>query len=342
MLEVLNLGGGVQSSRLLEESIAGDLPRLDAAIFANTGWEPQAVYDHVAYLKEKAEAARIPVYEVTAGDLRADALRSRVLGLASEGHRWASMPLYTCKVWFPVQSDIELLEGAIACFEDKPGPEIDYSGFLWVPEDENDDWMQREATKLRRILAQLRNGIPVEQRRMIKRQCTKEYKIEPIERFIKTELLGLAPRARWPQQPVVRQWFGISADEIQRCRASGAMWKQHWYPLVERHITRLACYGWFTDRGLLIPPRSACIGCPFHHDAEWRALSQNPVEWADVCEFDDAIRKCGGKRGDVYLHRSCQPLRDVDLSNDVDRGQRLLPIIEDPQLLGCESGHCFV
>ena len=43
-LRVLSLGAGVQSSALLLMSIAGELP-LDAAVFADTGWEPRSVYD---------------------------------------------------------------------------------------------------------------------------------------------------------------------------------------------------------------------------------------------------------------------------------------------------------
>lgn len=356
ILDILNLGGGVQSSRLLEESIAGDLPRLHAAIFADTGWEPRPVYEHVEYLTEKSLLAGIPVYRVQAGDLRSDALRSQVYGgkmgldaaavVEASGvprRRWASMPLYTCRVWWPIAEDIELLQGAIAVFEEKTSSEdVDYSQFLWVPEDEDDDWGKREASKLRKILAHLKNGKPVEQRGMIKRQCTKEYKIEPIESFIKTDILGLEPSARWPKEMCVRQWFGISLDEMQRCRTSSQKWKSHWYSLVERRITRSACYSWFTERGLPVPPRSACKGCPFHHDDEWRAMRQRPEDWEDACAFDDAIRKCGGMRGDCYLHRSCQPLRDVDLSTDVDRGQLLLPVVyDDIAEKECVTGHCF-
>lgn len=343
MLEILNLGGGVQSSRLLEESIAGELPRIDAALFADTVWEPQLVYEHVAYLTEKAERAGIPVYRVEGGDLRSDALRSQVLGLAKDGHRPASMPLYTLKIWQPCQSDIDVLEAAISCFEDKPGVGIDPGEYLWIPDEDSDAWRQREATKLRKILGCLRIGKPYEQRGMIKRQCTAEYKIEPIERFIKTQLLGLDAQARWPKECVVRQWFGISSDEAQRCRASRQAWKVHWYPLVDRYITRIACYHWFTERGLRVPPRSACKGCPFHSNDEWRSMKLvRPDDFAEVCEFDDAIRCCGGMRGKCYLHRTCKPLREVDFDNDIDRGQKLLVGIDDPQLLSCESGHCFM
>ena len=73
-LRILALGAGVQSSTLLLMSLAGELPCLDAAIFADTQFEPQAVYDHLARLERVAHAAGVPVYRVTAGSLRDDAL----------------------------------------------------------------------------------------------------------------------------------------------------------------------------------------------------------------------------------------------------------------------------
>ncbi len=86
-LEVLSLGAGVQSTTLLMLSAQGELPKLDAAIFADTGWEPQVVYDHLDRLeKEVAIPAGIPIYRVGVGNIRNDAL--------DPGHRFASMPLY--------------------------------------------------------------------------------------------------------------------------------------------------------------------------------------------------------------------------------------------------------
>lgn len=48
---ILSLGAGVQSTTLALMSARGDLPRLDAAIFADTGWEPAAVYRHLDWLE---------------------------------------------------------------------------------------------------------------------------------------------------------------------------------------------------------------------------------------------------------------------------------------------------
>lgn len=50
-LRVLSLGAGLQSSTLAWMSARGDLPRVDFAVFADTGWEPRAVYDYLAWME---------------------------------------------------------------------------------------------------------------------------------------------------------------------------------------------------------------------------------------------------------------------------------------------------
>lgn len=83
-LRVLSLGAGVQSSTLLLMACEGE-EHLDAAIFADTGWEPAAVYQHLDWLEGKARAATIPLYRVGSASLRADALANKTMS-------W--MPLY--------------------------------------------------------------------------------------------------------------------------------------------------------------------------------------------------------------------------------------------------------
>lgn len=86
-LRVLSLGAGVQSTTVLLLAAEGRLPKLDAAIFADTGWEPQVVYEHLDRLdREVAQPANIPILRVSAGNIRSDAL--------DPAHRFASMPLY--------------------------------------------------------------------------------------------------------------------------------------------------------------------------------------------------------------------------------------------------------
>lgn len=46
-LTIISLGAGVQSTTMALMAAAGELePMPDAAIFADTGWEPKAVYAH--------------------------------------------------------------------------------------------------------------------------------------------------------------------------------------------------------------------------------------------------------------------------------------------------------
>lgn len=157
----------------------------------------------------------------------------------------------------------------------------------------------------------------------ITRQCTKEYKVEPIERFIRRELLGLKPRQRVPKDVLVEQWRGISMDEAGRMKPSREKWMLVRYPLAMEHrMTRWDCRQWILRHGYPPPARSACIVCPFHSDAEWRDMRDNrPDEWREAVEFDERIRKAGGMRADTYLHRQCVPLEQVDLDTAEDRGQ---------------------
>lgn len=256
MLRVLSLGAGVQSTTVLLMSIDGELPLLDHAIFADTGWEPRAVYDHLDWLEQEATEAGIKVHRVANGNLRADALDS--------SHRFASMPLFV---------------------------------------------RNQDGTK-----------------GMIRRQCTSEYKIKPIERKLR-EVAGILPRQR-PKGVLVEQWMGISWDEMQRMSDPSFPWITKRYPLIDLRMDRNNCHQWLARRGVNAP-RSACLGCPFHVDHEWRAIRDNdPAGWADAVEFDAAIRagnvaKAGDKQllGQAYLHGSLRPLDEVDLTTIEDHGQ---------------------
>ena len=66
----LSLGGGVQSTvlaLLLERGLLPGYPRPDLAVFADTQWEPRAVYDNIEWLTSQLS---YPVIMATAGDLR--------------------------------------------------------------------------------------------------------------------------------------------------------------------------------------------------------------------------------------------------------------------------------
>ena len=61
---MLSLGGGLQSTTLLLLSLHGKLPKIDFALFADTGWERQATYENVEMLREYAAGFDVPIFTV--------------------------------------------------------------------------------------------------------------------------------------------------------------------------------------------------------------------------------------------------------------------------------------
>ncbi len=62
----LSLGAGVQSSALALMITKGEIPAVEAGIFADTGAEPEAVYEWLDWLKS---AVSFPIYKAKIGDL---------------------------------------------------------------------------------------------------------------------------------------------------------------------------------------------------------------------------------------------------------------------------------
>ena len=54
-MHVISLGAGVQSTTMLLMAARGEIePKPKYAIFADTGWEPRAVYQHLEWLEQEA------------------------------------------------------------------------------------------------------------------------------------------------------------------------------------------------------------------------------------------------------------------------------------------------
>ena len=62
----LSLGAGVQSSVMLMLAIRGEIERPDHVIFADTGFEPRAVYEHLEWCKKQCLKAELPIHVVKA------------------------------------------------------------------------------------------------------------------------------------------------------------------------------------------------------------------------------------------------------------------------------------
>ncbi|KKL72477.1 hypothetical protein LCGC14_2084520 [marine sediment metagenome] len=252
VLNILSLGAGVQSTAMALMAAHGEIePMPDAAIFADTGWEPQAVYEHLKFLMSP-NVLPFPVYVVSKGNIRDD-LTGRAPG---KRKRFAAIPFFT--------------EGG---------------------------------------------GLG-------RRQCTSEYKISPIRKKCR-EMLGLKPRQRAPKHVAVISWIGISTDEVTRMKPSREVWCENIWPLIDARMNRWDCRQWLHRHDYPDPPKSSCVGCPFHSNEHWRAMRDIvPTDWADAVKVDGLIR-VNGSLGDMgerqFMHRSLVPLGEADLGDNLNQ-----------------------
>jgi hypothetical protein len=154
------------------------------------------------------------------------------------------------------------------------------------------------------------------------RSCTADYKIKPIHKKLK-ELAGVK---RGEKKVVCVSIIGISLDEMQRMKPSREKWNVHRWPLIEKRIRRQQCIEWMIAKGYPKPPRSACVYCPYHDAKSWRKLQlDEPKEFARAVQFEKDIQavkeKSDNIKAQVFLHRSCKPLDQIDFRSDVERGQ---------------------
>jgi hypothetical protein len=245
-IRILSLGAGVQSTTLALMAAAGEIgPMPDAAIFADTGWEPKAVYDQLAWLQAPGRLP-FPIEVVSAGDIKAGILARR----QSSAGRYAAVPWY--------------------------------------------------------------NTAPDGSTGIGRRQCSSEYKIAPIMRAAR-RMLGKGPRDRITVG-AVEVWIGISIDEAARMKPARQRWMTNRWPLIEHNISRAGCLKWMAAQGHPEPPKSSCIGCPFHSDRAWLTMrEQAPAEFAEAVAVDAALRlgDARGFRAVEYMHDARIPLAEA-------------------------------
>lgn len=256
-IRVLSFGAGVQSTTLLMMCLDGTLPAVDAVVFADTGWEPQSVYTHLAWCIEQCGKHGVEFVKVERASLRADSLAVVESRRAGERGGMAStlqIPAYS----------------RAAGSEEMPG--------------------------------------------ILRRYCTSNYKVQPVNKAIN----ALRKRHRADTVDVL---LGISLDEIQRMKVSREKRLTYLHPLAwDLRMTRHACLEWMAARGYPTPPRSACVVCPYRSNEEWRHLRDTDIDgWLDAVAFDEQIRLMDDGH-ETFLHRSGQPLASARIdSADSDR-----------------------
>jgi 3'-phosphoadenosine 5'-phosphosulfate sulfotransferase (PAPS reductase)/FAD synthetase len=176
----------------------------------------------------------------------------------------------------------------------------------------------------------------------LQRQCTRHFKIVPIKRRLR-ELAGYhATRPPHPPAGEIELWLGISWDEFTRMKESPVQFMRHRWPLIELKMSRNGCIDYLAGKGLPVPPKSACIGCPYRSASEWLEMREEaPDEWREVVIFDESNRHnplANSTADELYVYKQAVPLAEADLEADAKRERqgKQLP------LMICESGFCMV
>ena len=255
----LSLGAGVQSTVLALMAERGEhgLEKPDVAVFADTGWEPPVVYEHLEWLRRQVS---FEIVQVSTGNIRENILS---------------------------------------------GTSPDGNGYLGIPA-----WLINEDGS---------NSVAA-------RQCTTKYKIKPINKYLR-DRMGIEPGKRAAKEINVEIWMGISVDEIFRVKDSREEWATNRYPLVELELSRSQCLTWFEENypGRTLP-RSACVGCPYKSNVEWKWLLDTDAEsFQEAVFIDSALRESPIVKNAItregataFLHRSRVPLADIDFSEVED------------------------
>lgn len=294
-IRTLSLGAGVQSTTLVLLACEQRIERFDVAIFADTGWEPKRVYTHLERLTEHAAAHGLPIVRVQTGNIREDAL--------DPAHRFVSLPTFIigpCQTCMP--------RGHLGYVYDLPVPD---------PDERADGAVSTAYTGV----CPACQGCG-ETRGMGRRQCTNEYKLKAVKQGTRL-ILGYPHPQPIPRGVFAAQAVGISRDEIGRAKDSGVRYLRSYFPLLDlpgaadgrAGWTRADCRRYLKAHGWGETPRSACVGCPFKGNREWREMrDDHPDEWADAVAFDHALRAMPRNDGiREFLHASRVPLDEAPI-----------------------------
>jgi hypothetical protein len=308
---------------------------VDAVIHADTGDESVETYAHAKRIKE---LGLIPIIERSAGRISEDLMRYE----NTTWQRFVTVPFFISNRRLAEQAKSDLKAGVdptyvMSMFAESivdPGSDNYEDGFddmkngspfkiglmaQWKPEIIRNN--------VAYLVAQIDKYTSIGQTR---RQCTKEYKVDVVDRTIRRELLGLKPKQRIPNDVTVTQLIGISTDEfgrslrIKRRFEESRQFKCE-FPLLNIGMSRTDCIKWLTEHySLHVPSKSSCVFCPYHDQKTWRSIRANAEDWEAACKLDDAIRKPGrivnrNFEMEMFVHRSCVPLRDANLDDPPKR-----------------------
>lgn len=149
------------------------------------------------------------------------------------------------------------------------------------------------------------------------RQCTYDYKIKIIEKFVRYELLRYRPRERTLQldKHAHAIHMGIMWEERRRTKESKQTLFVNHYPLVEMGWTRTECYAYNKIVWGLVTKASCCLFCPYHTNYFYHYIREHEPEcYARALQVDTLVETHQARpplRSKLFLSKSRKRLRDL-------------------------------
>jgi hypothetical protein len=169
-----------------------------------------------------------------------------------------------------------------------------------------------------------------------RRSCTYDFKIAVVDRWLKQQ---------GANHTGATVGLGISLDEIGRMKPNmdpkTLDWKFNAFPLIEEMpnpLTRMDCLNVIGAVGLPIPPKSACIFCPFHTLRRWQDMRQyEPEQFWYSAHLEKVINERRAMLGldPVWFCSKLKPLEEATTALHQET-------LFDESDWACDSGYCFV
>ena len=149
------------------------------------------------------------------------------------------------------------------------------------------------------------------------RNCTLDYKVNVISKYVRWELLGYkkGQRLREEDKKAHEMHMGFSYEEKRRCKESPNPMFINRFPLVDMQLVRADNYAYIRDVWGLETKASACTFCPFHRNYFFQYLKENEQEeYRRLIEVDELLRVKNPKPpmdSDLFISRSRKRIADL-------------------------------
>lgn len=320
----LNWGLGLQSTCTIQLIFDDLLPRPDAIIFADPKYEREASYEVLEFWRPRIEEQGIPLIVVSAGDIRKNQIEQQ----RPEMPFWINPSRYET-----IEGKLKLHLSDVEKDWRKREKMMKRTGQISLFHKDLKTTLHEAATSFghRVVAGEIKSGWMNMETTSTGRQCTFGYKIRPTQKFLRANF-GAS------KKNPTGQWLGITTDEWTRMTKSRVQYTELFYPLITLGMSRDDCTDYLNDKGLPLPPKSACIGCPYHSSASWAALSREEIE--GVAEFEQEM---------IEMIGSCDLQYKPYFANGAWTSKHIMPVDEiefetkDEEEIPCEVvAGCFL